>query len=279
MQHRLPVVAPLQLARTAGQLGGQAVVLLAAAVAEAGGVEVEQLPLAQQPAVPLLAQRPIPGGFRPQLVQEGGVGLERGGGLLPRLGEARAQRRVADLRGQQLAGVARPRQRLVAGAVQQDLRHQLGAQVAPPVVEVAGDRPQPGGRIGHQVGLRAEPVEEQEEDAVQAGVQVRVGLAPPHLPVVHDVAPAQRRQHQVAVHLLVEGQVVGVDGVEPAQPLPSGPGASHKGRLGQVVKLRVVVGETQGGGLDRRLGVLLVEELTHQLREGGQGADPPTVRA
>ena len=94
-------------------------------------------------------------------------------------------------------------------------------------------------------------MQEQREDAGEAGVEVGVGLAAPHLEVVDDPPAVEDADHQVAVDRLVEGQVAGLHLAEASEPRGIGLAASLEGGLGEVVEQRVVLGQAELAGADR----------------------------
>ena len=163
---------------------GQLVVGRLPAVAQLARAEAEQLLLAQQRRVALLAERVVAGGRGAHVLEERDVPVVGRSRRFARLGQLRAQRAVLHLGRQDLADVASTGAGLVGGTVEEDARHHVRAQVALPVVEVAGDQPHARHRGVDQLLHRSQPMQEEAEDAGHARVQVDVGLPAPDLEVL-----------------------------------------------------------------------------------------------
>ena len=93
----MPVIGLGDLLRAAAQLALEPVVFGLAAITQRPCIEGEQLAVAQDAAVTLLAEDPLAGGGRAQLLlEEGRVGLVGVGGDCAGLGQGCAKR-LADL--------------------------------------------------------------------------------------------------------------------------------------------------------------------------------------
>ena len=156
--------------------------------------------------------------LRLHVLEEGDVRLVGRCGRVARLGKPRGKVGILHLGRQQLADVPSPGTSLVGGALQEDGRNHVRPQVARAVLEVAGNQPQPRDRRVDQLRHRPKPVQKQREDAGEAGVEVGVGLAAPHLEVVDDPPAVEDADHQVAIDPVVEGQVGGFHLAEASEP-------------------------------------------------------------
>ena len=214
----LPVVGAAQLARTSGELGGELVVGRLSPLSQPSGVEAEELLLAKQCGVALLAERPRAAGVGTHLLEEGDVPVVGRSGSLTGLSQPCPQRAIVDLGRKDLAQVAGTGAGLVCRSIQEDLRHHLRPEVAHSVGKVARDQPHACHSRIDQLVRRPQLMQEQDEDARHARVQVGIGLASPDLEILHDLPPAQDADHEVPVDLLVECQVGTGDGPKSLEP-------------------------------------------------------------
>ena len=143
-----------------------------------------------------------------------------------------------------------------------------GRRLRLPSSRLPGMRPHARHGGVDQLLHRAQPMQEEAEDAGHARVEVDVGLPAPDLEVLDDLPPAQGADHEVAVDAPRRSRA-------PPRPRP-GTRSSHarvrapaplEGGLGQVVELLVVLGQAEAAGANGRFGELGVEEVVGQLGE------------
>ena len=122
--------------------------------------------------------------------------LERLAGRRARVGQALPRGRVGHFRGHELARVFRRGFGLTDGALEVDARRARDVDVGDAVLDVLRDLREPRPRGVRKIFLRTKAMEEQREHAVQPWVQIRRGLAPPHLQWLHELPAAQHRDEQ-----------------------------------------------------------------------------------
>ena len=173
-------------------------------------------------------------------------------------GDHLACRRVLYLRGDELARVASGGFRLADGPVAIDPRHEREVQVPPAVLDVRRRRLEArAGRRG-KVPFGTKPMEEEDEDTLQRGIQVRIGLPPPFEMRLQELASAQRRQDRIAVDLLLGREPV-IQRAEAPAPLDDLRLAPRERFGREVLRALVVCGEAQHACPGRRFVVALVE--------------------
>ena len=262
----MPILVAGDLARGVAHRGGEGVDLATGAFAQGAGIGAEQLGVAQHRVVAILPERPVAGGVGLHRLEEIGVRLEGGRSLGAGRGKLGTVGRF-DLLRQQLARVVGAGARLVDGTLEEQRRHQRRAEVGATGVQLRRDPPQPPDGALHQLGLRAKPMQEEDEDALQAGVHVGVRVAPPVLPLVVDGSLGEAGDEQVAVDRLVEGEVGRVDRAKARQPGVVRVAAPCERGGRQVVKPVVIGRQAEGAGLHRMLGVVLGQELGGEVGE------------
>jgi hypothetical protein len=189
--------------REGAHLVVEALQLAPAAVAEGAGVVGEHLALAQDAGVAVLAQLPAAMGPAAEVVEVGDPPLEVGRGPLAGLPEALARVVVLHVEPDQVPDVAHGALRRVHAPLDDERMGEFWIQVRdarvhrPPGLFEARDR-----RV-HDVRLRAQPVEEQREQAAgdRAGVGERIPL--PLLERGEDQAAAEHGPGEIAVDRLV----------------------------------------------------------------------------
>ncbi len=130
---------------------------------------------------------------------------------------------------------------------------------------------QPGDGGIDEVGLRAQPVQEQAEQAAGDGRRVGHGVPAPELERRHDQPAPQRRAREVTVDLAVEREAVVGHRIEAREERRRRRVPGTEGILGQVVEPLVVLGQAEAAGGDR-LGLEVgTEQIVEDLPEDSVG--------
>ncbi len=212
----------------------------------------QDLLVAQQRGVQLLAHPPVTGGALGEVLQERRQLVERGRGGLGGLGQPRPQVGVDDLRGQR-PGEERPTgPGLADGAPDDDRRRQRRVQVRPARGEHGRHLGQPHHDRVHQLRLRAQPVQERGEQREQHRGQVGRRVAPPRGPGGSRALSAQHGDEQVAVDRLLQVEAVGGHRLEPGEPFARLALLRGEPVGAEVAERPVVLQRAQHGGMTRR---------------------------
>ncbi len=225
----------------------------------------------QQGGVTLFADREL--AARPLLevgkvVREPGVGVGRGDG---RRTQGGATLRVGNQAWDLLTAVHDARPGLRQRPPDEQRAGQPRVEVRPRLGKYAGHLGEPMRRRRRQLGIGPEAVQEQREDAVEAGGDVGGGVASVRRPVAHHGSPAQLGDDQVPVDALLPGQLVVGQRFERTQALLVDDVAGVDRGVGELGKPLVIAGHPQHGG-PRRVRV----ELGRQ-ELGDQPVDRPVA--
>ena len=278
VEHALPVIGPAQLAGASGEIDGELVVRRLAAVAQLASAEAEQLLLAQQRRVALLAERPFAGRRRAHLLQELDVAVV-------------GRRRAPPPPPPAWPAACRPRSG-PAGC-----RAGSGRRRAPGSRRGRGRSPAPSPAAGCAVpSSRLSGIWRMRATAASTSSSIgrswcRKRPKMPVMPGFRYVSGWRRQTSKSSTiwrprrMLITSSRSIAssklrlalVHCPEPLEPgVVAGPPALE-GRLGQVVELLVVLGQAQAAGADRRLGELGVQELRRSARRR-TACDRPLLR-
>ncbi len=153
-------------------LGVEPVELRLPAGAQRAGVVAQHLALLEDPRVAVLAQLPGPVGSSEEGLEVRDPAVEMRRGRLRRRAQAFLAARVLDIPPDEVADVARGASRRVRAALDDQRVGEVRVEVRDPRVDGPLHLPQARDRRVDQVGLRAQPMEEQREQAAGDGTRV-----------------------------------------------------------------------------------------------------------
>ena len=267
-------------------LGVEPVELRLPAGAQRAGVVAQHLALLEDPRVAVLAQLPAPVGSSEEGLEVRDPAVEMRRGRLRRRAQAFLAARVLDIPPDEVADVARGASRRVGAALDDQRVGEVRVEVRDPGVDGPLDLPQARDRRVDQVGLRAQPMEEQREQAARHGTRVLHRVPLPGLERREDQPPPQDRAREVAVDGVVDRErlPVGGDLADALQPTEVRPGvglAPPEGVGGQVVEAVVVLGEAVAAGRGRGAGEVRLQEVVERRVEDrvGHWSLPAALRA
>jgi hypothetical protein len=267
VKERDPVLVAGYLLRQPAQLRGEEVVLLAAALAQLARVVREQLLFAEERGVHGLSDRVPPGRLLLEVLQVRGEPVERLRRRRAGRRELLAGRRVLHLARHEFARIPARGFRLADGALDVDRWRERGVEVRDAVLDRGRHLLEARARRIGQLALGPDAVQEEHEDALQAGVEIRRRLALPHLVRMEDLAPAEDRDQEVAIDGRGPETLVR-DGAETRQPLEVALLAPLERRRRDVIELLVIRGQAERARVHRRVLVLLFQETHREVREG-----------
>ena len=252
--------ATVDLPRDAVGLGREEVPLLAALLAQLACTEREQLFLLQQRGVELVPDGVIALCALLALLEKYRELIEGAGCRCTCLAQTLSFTGVFHFTWHKVARVLRRGFRLADRAFEIDPRRPCDVDVREAVLDVPRYLAKAGARGFGELLLGTQPVQEEREDTVEAGIEIGRGLAPPHLEGPDQLPAAEHGDQQIPVDALVRRQLGVRDAGETGVPRVVRLDALLERRRGGVVEALVVLGESQARRERGGVVVLLLQE-------------------